>query len=405
MRDVHGVRLDSIGVLDKPTTSRPLVIYGNSMTVEPGLRCTEGLEYQRQVTDTGIATHTTSFGVGGRRTNDIAAYMINGAWSYASQGAHPFGSGATWPGHDALQAFGVIDTNVNDIGHYPDMTVAAVPTLISGAGGTRYLEGMAAAMETVLAVELSTSRVEDTSGSAVKTGTWATVATGSGGTTSFTTTPGDDIVYTVTPPQAGPYAGDVFLLSYALSPEAGTSAAFMIAVDGGAAGSPVTPPGWEQYKGFGGAQVNSVPFVTKVSLPVDGAPHTIKRTHAGSAGHFMHADAVLIPSANPLPCFVMGAPRAVKAGTVFNAAGAATWGRNWRLIDEITRDVVDEFPHSVYVPSSVTPNGLSYVDGIHPNDRGFWQRAHDLLAAMYARMGLMWGMQAYNTPDSEYETL
>ena len=396
----------------KATNTRSIIVYGDSFTVDNGYSCSDGLEYHKQVANEATpGVLPTSYGVGGRRVNDVAAWMLNGGWSY-NGGAHPAGGAATWPGADVAQRPLVIDAAVNAIAHYPDMTVpVAVPADISGVTGDRYIAGIAASLRTAIAIGLSASRVEDSAGT--KTGSWALQNNaGSAGSISYTTTAGDSITYTVTPPQGGPMAGDIYWVGYALSTESGSaSASITYQVDGGAASAVVAAPGWQRYKGFGGTNVDFVPWVVKIPVPVDGNSHAVKINHAGSTGQFMYADCVLVPSRAPLaPVFVMASPMALSETAVapaFDAAGRAVWHRNRRKIEDAYVSVVSEFPstHVRYVPSNISPNGLSYTDGVHPNDRGMEQRANDLLGALWTMRGWMLGTHSRFAADSEYASL
>ena len=394
--------------VDKPVGPMQFVIYGASQSVDPGLRCTPGLEWFKQIAS-DLGTAIASLAYSGRRTLDMAGYALSGTVPVAGQGAHPAGAAATWAGMDTVGKIPILDVSMNDIGHYPTMVPSpVVPALISGAAGARYVAGIGGSLRTLLATMCSQSRVENVA--ATSTGVWSSAAIGSGGTTSYTTAVGATRTYTVTPPQGGEFAGEVFHVGVTLSTESGAvSAPFTYSIDGGAESAVVTPPGWQRYVGWGGANIDSTPFVTKITLPVDGAAHTIRITHAGAAGNVLYSDVIPVPSETPKPILVLQAPRqvAVAAG-VFDAAGVATYARNWRVIEDQQKAICSEFPNAIYVPCSVTPNGLSLVDGLHFNDRGMEQRKNDVLSAIYGNAHLRAALLANKSraaPDGSYAML
>ena len=374
--------VDVTGKVAKPLGPMEFVVYGASQSVEPGLECTPGLEWFNQVA-ADLGTDFATMAYGGRRTPDLAAYALAGTWNVNSQGAHPQGAAATWAGMDTVDKIPVADTSGNDIGHYPNMRVSpVVPARITGAAGTRYLAGIGAALRTLLATYVSQSRVENTAASS--TGVWNSLAGGSAGTIAWTNVNGATRTYPVTPPQGGESAGEVYFVGYTLSAESGgVSSTFTYSIDGGAESATQTPPGWERYAGYVAGFVDSTPFVTKITLPVDGAEHTVRLTHTGTAGHVFYADPILVPSAAPKPMLVMQSPRQVTiAAGVFDAAGVAAYAANWRLIEDQQEAIAAEFPNAIYVPCSVTLEGLSDADGLHFDDTGMAQRGVDFLSAV-----------------------
>lgn len=394
--------------VDKPAGPMEFVIYGASQSVDPGLQCTPGLEWFKQVADE-LGTTIASLAYSGRRTIDMAGYALSGTTPVTGQGAHPSGAAATWAGMDTVGKIPIIDASMNDIGHYPSMAVTpAVPARITGAAGTRYLAGIAGSLRTLLATLIAQSRVENTA--AASTGTWSTVPVGSAGTTAYSTAVGATRTYTVTPPQGGEFAGEVYHVGVTLSAEqAAVSAPFTYSVDGGAESAVQTPPGWQRYVGWGGANIDSTPFVTKIAVPVDGNSHTVRITHAGAAGNVLYSDCLLVPSAAPKPVLVLGAPRQVKvAAGVFDAAGVAAYAANWRLIEDQQKAICAEFPNAIYVPCNVSLNGLSNADGLHFNDRGMEQRKNDVLSAIYDHAQLraaLLGNKSRAAADGNYAML
>lgn len=379
-------------------SSLPVWVYGNSYTIDNPPNATAGKEWHKQLpTKIGAGTVTT-YGISGTRIFDVCAALINQA---AFSGMAAPIAGSRWPGTSSRTGLIVIDAAFNDHGHYPDMTVGlAAPTALSS--NNRYLNGVIGAYRAALALASSETRIEQTS--AVLSGTWpapASAASYSGGSVSFTTTAGSAATFTVTPPQSGPLAGKVYLLTYKVEAALGTMAQIAISVDGGAATN-VTPAAWEQYKGSTGAQVNVVPDCIAVTVPVDGASHSVAFTHAGSAGQFMYADALLIPSTTPNPIAVMERTTAPNA-VLFTAPQVAVWRQNSTVIQAAIRNVVAEFGNAYSVASTLTSNGLYSADGIHPNDRGMEQILNDLYATTQVRLlAFMRNREQQLRPDADF---
>jgi hypothetical protein len=98
----------------------------------------------------------------------------------------------------------------NDVAHGP--TSPNTPTPITTSD---YTEGIASAYRTMLALASTESRIEQDQ-FVMPTDAWsqANAAYWSGGHTYSTTVNGRQISFDVTPPQSGPLAGRVFLLTY-----------------------------------------------------------------------------------------------------------------------------------------------------------------------------------------------
>lgn len=338
--------------------------------------------YLNLVANAMRASSLVSYAVGSRRIIDICATIVNAGQYSGTTGLIAAGKHTSVSARKGLY---VIESMFNDVGHYPAMNVnPVVPAAITTAD-SKYLDGIKSMYRTALAVLSSESRVEQSA--AALAGVWTAAsaqAYASGGTVGFTSAVGASDTYTLTPPQSGPMAGKVHFLRYKLDSAAGTVAPVNISVDGGAATAYTATP-WEQYVGQNAANVNVIPDCITVTLPIDGASHTVKFTHAGAAGNLMYSDCALIPSVAPNTIIVMGnnlGPN-VAAG-VFDANGVATWNANMSKVEGAIRSVCAEFPHVIYVPSSMTSNGLYSVDGTHPNDRGMTQRANDLLSWLRA---------------------
>lgn len=357
----------------------PVYVWGESYgLVSAQAWFTSGKHYLNKVADALRAPSLTSYAVGSRRIIDVCATAINAGQYSGTTGLIAAGKHTSVSARPGLY---VIESMFNDVGHYPAMNVnPVVPAAITSAD-TKYLDGIKSMYRTALAVLSSESRVEQTA--AVLAGAWTAASAqvyASGGTVGFTSAIGASDTYTVKPPQTGPMAGKVHFLRYKIDTAAGTLAPVDISIDGGAA-TRYTPTPWEQYTGQNAALVNVIPDCITVTLPIDNANHTVKFTHAGAAGNLMYSDCAFIPSVAPNPIIVMGnnvSPNVV-AGT-FDATGVANWVANMSKVEGAIRSVCAEFPHVIYVPSSMSQNGLSSGDGVHPNDRGMQQRANDFLA-------------------------
>ncbi len=353
-------------------------IYGNSYTLIPlSTTSTGNTPWEQLKTRLGLSA-VTSYGISGKRIFDTAYELLSASTGYGQ--AAPV-TGSLWPGPGTRQGVVFVDTEMNDTHHAAD--TAGSPVTLASAGGTRYLAGLKAAYEAALAIISSASRVEDSA--ATKTGTWGAGSASdawSGGSGSYSTTPGSTITYTVTPPQTGPIAGKVWCVMHVLDPVNFVPVApVTVQIDGGT-GTTWTPPAWEQYTGVGGP-FYAIPAVIPVTLPTDGAAHTIKLTHAGTGGQYVEADCVLVGSTSPNPIFVMQSPTPV-AGSFWNSTQVAQWVANFALVDPIIQTVVAEFPNAHFVPTTMTASGISSTDGIHPNDLGSTQRTDDVEGAVLA---------------------
>lgn len=386
-------------------SAAPIRFYGDSYAVTPA-QIAGVIDYPTRI-GTLLGATIDNYSLGGRRIIEISQWLINGLRAPIGSTTNPRGSSATWPGVSAASCWTVLDSIGNDIGHYPSMVAAggAVPAYISGAAGDRYLSGIRSALGAALALFATESRVEFEDG--ILTGTFGFSGPGpySGDSTRYTTVIGNTAQVTVTPPQTGPYAGEVFILSATVdSAFNGTVPAnWTYSIDGGAESALIIPPSWEMFTGHGGTAAWLANYVQKITLPIDNASHTIRMTHAGGSGgtNTMYPDAVLVPSEDPWPTFVMGNPRRLKVGTTWDATQMATYHGNTRKITDVYKNVIAQFPHSIWVPSSVSPNGIS-VDGLHPNDRGMEQRANDLLHAFRMNRAVVAGIESRFAPDSNY---
>lgn len=373
-------RQNSYSALGQDLSDLPIYLYGNSLAVLVGQAFyTAGGHYSQKVASSLRANDPVSYAVGGRRILDICSTLINGGALLGVTGQIAAGK---WPGVSQRKGLIVIDSLQNDIPHYAAMNVnPLVPVALPA--NTQYLDGVKSMFRTALALISSESRIEQDAGGVVRTGAWTPSANAaySNGGLHFTSTIGDNILWpAVTPPQVGPLAGKVFVLGYKLAAAVGVEAnTINISVDGGA-NIPWTPNAWEAYTNVGGASSTIIPDVIPVTLPVDGAAHSIRMTHAGAAGQFMYADTVIIPSESPYPIAVMEATASPKVvAGVYDQAAVNTWIANRGPVADAARQVVQEFSHAIWIADNRSQNGIYSVDGIHPNDRGMSQRAADLL--------------------------
>lgn len=350
----------------------PLNLYGNSYGILAAGWFTAGSHYSQQAAAALNGGTVTSYAVSAERSMHAVISLVGTA---STAKFAPVVAGAQWPGASSRPGLVVLDTLGNDIGHYPSM--AADPVVPAVIASTNYTDSMRELYRAMLAVASSETRIEQTTATFVGSWTQSSPSTEySGGSIAFTTTVGDSIEFaTVTPPQSGPLAGKVFLGVATVNV---ATATYDVSIDGGAAVGQ-TVPIWESYTGDNGGNINTGYTVLPVTLPVDGAAHSVKFTHAGSGGQAMYADAIYVPSVTPPRIALMGMenPAKVAAG-VFDQAGVDAWRFNMPLIKAEALAAVAEFPNAFYVPSTMTPNGLYSGDGLHPNDRGMAQRANDL---------------------------
>lgn len=385
--------------------SWPVYLYGNSYAVLNAAFFTPGNHYSEQVADALDGGAATSYAVGATRSVHAVYSLLSGT---APANVSAAVAGAMWPGTSTRNGLVIFDTLGNDVGHYPSMNVSPVVPAVITSANTRYLDSMEAQYKTMLAFASMETKHEQTTGTFG--GVWGSQALAgaqySGGSIAFTTTVGTYWEKSVTPAQSGPLAGKVYLVVAALDASVGTMAQITTTVDGGSSTN-FTPSAWEQYTGVGGSQVNVGWGVVTVTVPTDGAAHTVRMTHAGSAGHFMYLDCLLIPSTDPNPIPFMGVetPPVVHAG-VFNQAGIDAWRYNLPLVKARTQAAVAAFPNAFYVPSTMTTNGLYSGDGLHPNDRGMTQRANDLQTAITTAIrARLESRRLSNLPDGDFPVI
>jgi hypothetical protein len=358
----------------------PIWVYGNSYAAFPSGWHTAGKHYTQKLATLLKAGTVTSYGVGGKRIIDVLSTLINGAGFQGCTGVIAAGK---WTSTTARSGLLVLESLGNDIGHYPSMAAAVAQPAVISSANNQYLDGLKGAYRAALALMSSESRIEG-NGHSATSGVWTDTPNGSSsnGAITFTTAAGAYREYSVTPPQSGPLAGKVFLLTYKTDTGTGVMAQISYSVDGGAATNH-TPTAWEKYIGHNTADVVLQGECIAISVPVDGAAHTIRFTHAGSAGQLFYLDALLIPSVDPNPIAVMEHSRypVVNAG-LWTQAQCNIFAGNGARVHAALKPVVAEFPNAIWVPSTMTANGLYSGDGLHPNDRGMDQRANDAARAL-----------------------
>lgn len=353
-----------------PLAGWPTFLYGNSYSILAASYFTAGRHYSQLLAESLGGGAVTSYGIGNKRILDVLSSLINEAPLTGL--VTPPVAGSKWPGTTARNGLVLLESLVNDFGHYPAMNVTpAVPAALP-SGNTLYKDSLAVQYRAALAIMSSESRVENTAFTA-ESGTWTNTGSSyaSGGNISYTSTNGAYKEYSLTPPQSGPFAGKVFLHGYALDPAAGAMSQVTISVDG-TVQTTRTPVGWEQYVGPGGANVNTACDVVAVTLPIDGAAHTVRVAQSGTG--FAYVDFWSIPSANPNLIVIPGAEHAL-AFTGWTAAQKGAYHANEKALTPAIKAVAAEFPNVVWATSNLTPAGLWSGDLIHPNDLGMSQRA------------------------------
>lgn len=370
-----------------PRGSIDIHAYGHSYTVRNVAWHTTG-EHWLDLLKAEINGGTlTSYGVSGSRIDKVAGGLLSEGLLAGIGGTAPV-AGSTFPGTSGRTGLGILDITFNDVAHYPDMSaVVAVPAAITTAN-TQYVDGMKGMYRLALALMSSETRHETASGTLGNTGggggSWTLSggqAYASGDAIAFTTTANDYWEKSVTPPQTGPLAGKVFIVSYKAKAASGTMAQITTTIDGGSSAT-YTPTAWEAYLGWAGASVDVVYDCFALTLPVDNAAHTVRMRHTGSAGHLMYHDCLIIPSEDPNPILVMDAGPPNSHASYWSSTNVAVWKQNYALLTPSLRSVVAEFPNAIWVPSTMTSNGHYTGDGLHPNDRGMRQRAGDAAVAL-----------------------
>lgn len=361
----------------------PIYLYGASYSVvdqTAGPFFQTGEHYAQLLAETAGAGTVTSYGVNGRRALDVAITLLSGASGMS--GISGLIAAGAWPGTAARSGLLIHDALGNDVMNQAAMNLASIT--VAAISGTTYLNYLKQTYRAALALMSTASRVES-HGHTATSGTWTHSAVGtwaSGGETCFTTAVGAYADYSVTPPQRGPLAGKVFVILDGDIPTGSAYADITISIDGGAPSSPISTHR-VTYTGHNGTQVKGVVNAVPVTLPVDGAAHSIRVTHAGTAGQFMIVDVVLVPSEDPNPILCMGVEHPMGShANGFDATDLLNYTANEIKVRAIYKEVVAEFGNAIYVPSTMTLNGLWSGDGIHPNSRGQRQREADAWAAV-----------------------
>lgn len=354
----------------------PIFVYGNSYGILSAPYFTAGRHWTQLLAKSMGGGTVTSYAIGAKRILDVLSALLNEA-SFPGLGTPAPVAGSKWPGTSQRTGLVVLESLINDFGHYPSMQGVSIPAALP-AGNTRYKDSLAVQYRAALALMSSESRVEQSARTATS-GTWthdSNQGYPSSSTVSFTSAAGAYLEYTVTPPQYGPLAGKVFLLGFALDPSVGVMAQQTISVDG-VVQTTRTPSGWEQYTGPGGVAVQVAMDVAAVTLPVDGASHVIRLAHSGAGGQFMYSDGLLIPSVSPNPILIPGAEHKLVGAPTWNTAQTSVYTQNEKTLTPVIKAVAAEFPNVVWAESTMTTAGIYSVDGIHQNELGNAQRAVD----------------------------
>lgn len=318
----------------------------------------------------------TAYGTNGRRALHVANTLLNS--SGGMSGVTGMVAGGTWPGVSARPGLLIHDALGNDIMNQAALNVSSVTVV--AITGTTYINYLKQLYRSALALMSTETRIENHTHTAA-VGTWTHSSSGTWGQTCFTSTAADYAEYSITPPQTGPLAGKVFVVLDGDIPTGNTYADVSITVDG--TGAVVTPTYRSTYVGNNGTTVKGVINAVPVTIPVDGNAHTVRITHAGTTGQFMIIDTILVPSVSPnvIACVGVEHDLLVHASGL-DATDVAIYKGNSLQVHAAYKSVVAEFPNAVYVPSTMTANGIWSGDGVHPNDRGMQQRCNDVAHAL-----------------------
>lgn len=368
------------GLTTPQAASWPIYSYGASYSTLGQAYFAAGEHWtQLLAAEVGAGT-VTSYGVNGRRALDVALTLLSGGSGMA--GITGVIAAGAWPGTAARSGLVVFDGAGNDIMNQAAMNLSSIT--VQAISGTTYLNYLKQTYRAIFALMSTGSRVENGSHTTTS-GVWthdSVAAWPSGGTTCFTTAVGAYAEYSVTPPQRGPLAGKVFVIVDGDIPTGSAYADVTTSVDGGTASAAVSTYR-VTYTGQNGTQVKGVINAIPVTVPVDGAAHTVRITHAGTAGQFLIVDTVLIPSEDPNPILCMGLEHSLGLhASGFDATDLLLYTANELKVRTTIKEVVAEFGNVIYVPSTVTSNGLWSGDQIHLNSRGNAQREKDALAAV-----------------------
>lgn len=398
---------ESVDTLASQTTplaaSWPIYNYGASYSTLNQAYFAAGEHWSELLAAEVGAGAVTSYGVNGRRALDVALTLLAGGTGMA--GITGVIAAGAWPGTAARSGLIVFDGPGNDIMNQAAMNGASIT--VQAISGTTYLNYLKQTYRAILALMSTATRIENQSHTATS-GTWthdSAAGWPSGGTTCFTTAVGAYAEYSVTPPQRGPLAGKVFVIVDGDIPTGSTYADCTTSVDGGAPSAAVTTHR-VTYTGHNGTQVKGVINAIPVTVPVDGAAHTVRITHAGTAGHFLIVDAVLVPSEDPNPILCMGLEHQLGLhANGFDATDLALYIANELKVRVVYKEVVAEFGNAIYVPSTVTSNGLWSGDQIHLNSRGNLQRKNDAVAAVRTIKARLDSRVLAQQPDGDFAVI
>lgn len=377
--------------------SWPIWVYGASYATHGQAYHTAGKHWTQELAARAGAGTVTSYGVNGRRALGVTLALLN---EQPMSGITGIVAGAKFPGTATRNGLIVFDQLGNDAFNQAAMNAASIT--VQAITGTTYLNYLKQTYRAALALASSGSRIENHSHTATGGTGWSHSAAGSWGDTCFTVTPGDWAEYSVKPAQRGPLAGKVHIILDGDIATGSTYADVTVSVDGGAASAPITTHR-VTYVGHNGTTVKGVVNAIPVTVPVDGANHTVRVTHAGTSGQMLAVDTVTVPSEDPNPILCMGIEHPLKVHAAgLDATDLNLYAGNTTKVCAAYREVVAEFGNAIYVPSTATLNGVWSGDGVHLNDRGNEQRAGDAWAAVSGIKARLDSRVLAQAPDSDF---
>jgi hypothetical protein len=314
-----------------------------------------------------------------------------GSLAYAAAGAT--GSGTFIPS-TLVGGVVILDTLRNDSG-LDGTTTSGGTTAKSRAGATNAFDAM-------IRLFRCGTKVENNAGAGVvRTGSWTTSASTScsSGSVSYTTTPGDNVVYTVTLTVAARVSLIVLAIDNAAN---GTSGAtFTTKVDSNSAVAGTTS---DQMRKTAHTPPNNAFCQMAVDLgTLAVGTHTVTLTHTGTSGQQLFDDCLLVETATPPTILINKIAQLSPSGytlTATYAAANASWATD-QIYNSIIDTVVARFPSdSSIVTWDPNANGWNYstyignTDGlmVHMNDAGnaFYANGDiGVLNTLAARAGLV----------------
>ena len=355
------------------TPTAKLWVYGHSFTQDPGVSCTTGQEFYKQVQSrlSSRFTAVTTYGVGSSRAVDVSQDVIG-------QAVRTPKGGSTWD-PTRLGAI-ILDCLFNDAYN----TTSAAPST-AGALSSTQQSNLTASLATILAVLGAGSRVECETGT--KGGTWLSDSSSSrysGGAVTRCASNGGTLTVNVTVPSAG----YVWLLHYGVS----SSQAGQFTVTEGATTYATVTAATQNVasvysKRATAADETVMPFVTKITAS-PGA-HTFVITKTNNDSLTIYPDCFLLPADTPLPLIVLRDPMTTSNdGTgSWNASGNttnfSTVSANLALVNTCLDNAIALVGHpNLTLLDPALTDAQRTPDGLHPNDAGMTRMADVIVAAM-----------------------